>query len=260
MSKPTDYPHAPARLLLLLTGGTGIRSVNNQIQADKYASAGFLVLMPDLFGGDIAPANTAIVDDSSSLLEQLKIKTVELSKSFLIDMFLAKTTSDKVMPILHKIIDAANEQYPDAVKQGGGIYAVGYCIGGRFVLLLAKERAGDEQSAGALTKGPYIKAGALAHAASVVPDDFNNLKAPLSLVCVEDDPLFPDVVRSAGEDAMSKANLEHEVQVYPGVPHGELVPALAALLSADVAKGLLSWVHTPTPPSAMPKPPPMSRC
>ncbi|EQK99517.1 hypothetical protein G6O67_001127 [Ophiocordyceps sinensis] len=248
VSKPTDYPHAPARLLLLLTGGTGIRSVNNQIQADKYASAGFLVLMPDLFGGDIAPANTAIVDDSSSLLEQLKIKTVELSKSFLIDMFLAKTTSDKVMPILHKIIDAANEQYPDAVKQGGGIYAVGYCIGGRFVLLLAKERAGDEQSAGALTKGPYIKAGALAHAASVVPDDFNNLKAPLSLVCVEDDPLFPDVVRSAGEDAMSKANLEHEVQVYPGVPHGFAVVGTYADASIGYAQAaayeqMLKWVQ-----------------
>ena len=59
ISKPADYPHAPSRLLLLLTGGTGIRSTNNQIQADKFASAGYLVLMPDLFGGDTAPAATA---------------------------------------------------------------------------------------------------------------------------------------------------------------------------------------------------------
>jgi dienelactone hydrolase len=27
-------------------------------------------------------------------------------------------------------------------------------------------------------------------------------------------------VRMAGEDMLSNANLEHEVQVYPGVPHG----------------------------------------
>ncbi|POR39194.1 Protein AIM2 [Tolypocladium paradoxum] len=224
ISKPADYPHTPSRLLLLLTGGTGIRSTNNQIQADKYAAAGFLVLMPDLFAGDTAPAATAIADDSTSLLEQVKLKAAEVTKSFMIDMWLARVTADKVMPILHRVIDAAREQYADAVQQGGGIYAVGYCVGGRFVLLLAKEaqgqqQGGDEES-GMVKKGPYIKAGAVAHAASVIPDDFKNLKVPLSLVCVEDDPLFPNAVRSAGEDAMSDANLEHEVQVYPGVPHG----------------------------------------
>jgi dienelactone hydrolase len=47
------------------------------------------------------------------------------------------------------------------------------------------------------------------------------LKVPVSLVCVEHDPLFPDEVRTAGEDAMSKANIEHAVTIYPGVPHGE---------------------------------------
>ena len=94
--------------------------------------------------------------------------------------------------------------------------------------MLAKEtqeqQGGDEES-GMVKKGPYIKAGAVAHAASVIPDDFKNLKVPLSLVCVEDDPLFPNAVRSAGEDAMTDANLEHEVQVYPGVPHGKLTHA-----------------------------------
>ncbi|KAM4057657.1 dienelactone hydrolase family protein [Hirsutella rhossiliensis] len=251
ISKPADYPHAPARLLLLLTGGTGIRSTNNQIQADKYASAGFLVLMPDLFGGDTAPATTAIVDDSPSLLEQFKLKTFEAMKSFMTDMWLARTTADKVMPILHRVIDAANEQYPDAVKQGGGIYAVGYCVGGRFVLLLAKqsqEQGDGEESAGALAKGPYIKAGALAHAASVTPDDFKDLKAPLSLVCIEDDPLFPDAVRSAGEDAMSEANLEHQVQVYPGVPHGFAVVGAYANPSIGDAQAtayeqMLKWIQ-----------------
>ncbi|PHH87831.1 hypothetical protein CDD83_8356 [Cordyceps sp. RAO-2017] len=250
VSKPADYPHAPSRLLLLLTGGTGIRSTNNQIQADKYASAGFLVLMPDLFAGDTAPAGTAIVDDSSSLLEQFKLKAVEVTKSFMIDMWLARITADKVMPVLHKVIDAAGEQYADAVKQGGGIYAVGYCVGGRFVLLLAKEtqqRGADEESAGS-ARGPYIKAGALAHAASVVPDDFKDLKAPLSLVCIEDDPLFPDAIRSAGEDAMTDANLEHEVQVYPGVPHGFAVVGAYADAAISDAQAtaydqMLKWIQ-----------------
>lgn len=222
ISKPADYPHTSAKLLLLLTNGTGIKSVNNQIQADRFATEGFLVLMPDIFGGDVAPG-IQITEDSSSILEQFKLKAAEVTKSFMIDMWLARITPDKVLPILHKVIDAAKGQYADAVKYGDGIYAVGYCVGGRFVLYLAKEtqaaESADEEAGGAKT-GPYIKAGAVAHGASVQPEDFEGVSVPLTLVCVEDDPLFSEEVRKAGEDIMSKANLEHEVQVYPGVPHG----------------------------------------
>ena len=49
IAKPADYPHSPSKLLLLLTGGTGLKSINNQLQADKYASEGFLVVMPDQY-------------------------------------------------------------------------------------------------------------------------------------------------------------------------------------------------------------------
>ena len=49
IAKPADYPHAPSKLLLLLTGGTGLKSTNNQLQADKYAAEGFLVIMPDQY-------------------------------------------------------------------------------------------------------------------------------------------------------------------------------------------------------------------
>ena len=49
ITKPADYPHSPSKLLLLLTGGTGIHSTNNQLQADKYAAEGFLVVMPDQY-------------------------------------------------------------------------------------------------------------------------------------------------------------------------------------------------------------------
>lgn len=181
--------------------------------------------MPDIFGGDVAPG-IQITEDSSSILEQFKLKAAEVTKSFMIDMWLARITPDKVLPILHKVIDAAKEQYADAVKHGDGIYAVGYCVGGRFVLYLAKETPaaeGADEEAGAAKTGPYIKAGAVAHGASVQPEDFEGVSVPLTLVCVEDDPLFSEEIRKAGEDIMSKANLEHEVQVYPGVPHGKLI-------------------------------------
>ena len=87
ISKPSDYPHAPAQLLLLLTGGTGLKSTNNQIQADKFASEGFVVVMPDLFDGDAAPNSTAIPEEEAtgSILDTFKIKAVETAKSFMID-------------------------------------------------------------------------------------------------------------------------------------------------------------------------------
>ncbi|KAI0601250.1 dienelactone hydrolase [Biscogniauxia sp. FL1348] len=238
LAKPNTYPVNPSKLLLLLTGGTGLKSTNNQIQADKFADEGYVVVMPDLFEGNPAPNGSAVPDSEmqgTSFLDTFKLKAVETAKSFLIDMWLAKHTEEKVMPILEKVIHACEGEFADAVGYGGGIYAVGYCFGGRYVLLLASERTppqtgwsgaqrpADEEAGegqGPTKKGPYIKAGALAHATLVSPDDFHDLKVPVSLVCVEHDPMFPDEVRESGEDAMSKAGLEHEVQVYPGVPHG----------------------------------------
>ncbi|KAL2115712.1 hypothetical protein VTJ04DRAFT_9967 [Mycothermus thermophilus] len=263
ISKPPDYPHTPARLLLLLTGGTGLYSVNNQIQADRFASAGYLVVMPDLFDGDPAPNSRAAAEivaeaNSGSLLDVFKVKAAEAAKSFLIDMWLARHTEEKVLPILHKVLEGARDEFADAVAHGGGVYAVGYCFGARYVLLLAAERPGknasgggggqDEEANQPQTDGPHIKAGALAHATLVSRNDFVGLKAPLSVVCVEDDPLFPDEVRVAGEDYMNEHGVEHEVQVYPGVPHGfavvgEYQEAHIKEAQATAFEQMLKWIN-----------------
>lgn len=201
-------------------------------------------MMPDLFAGDPAPnSNLSAADladqsssaagaapSSSSLLDVFKVKALETAKSFLIDMWLARHTEEKVMPILEKVLEGAKDEFADAVSHGGGVYAVGYCFGARYVLLLAAERPAkrqeqrrgdDEEANKPATVPPQIKAGALAHATLVSKQDFVGLKAPLSVVCVEDDPVFPDEVRIAGEKYMTENGVEHEVQVYPGMPHGE---------------------------------------
>lgn len=185
------------------------------------------------FEGEPAP-NTVPEPTSPSelsMIEKLKLGLVDAFKSFTIDMWLARHTPEKVLPILYKVLDAAKEEFADAIANGGGIYAAGYCFGAKYVLLLAGENPDsviwspqeETESAaeeGKVRKGPFVKAGAVAHGTQVTPDDIGGVKVPVSIICVEDDPLFPDEIRQAGEDLLSKSGVEHEVKVYPGVPHG----------------------------------------
>lgn len=211
ISKPPDYPHSPSKLLLLLTPGTGIKSTNNQLQADRFASEGFVVVMPDQFGGDAAPNTTAPAAEeggSESLIEQVKLRAAETAKSFMIDMWLARHTPEKVLPILRKVVESAKEEFADAVANGGGIYAVGYCFGGKYVAILAGEHPdsvmtgqieeGDEEE-GMVKRGPLIKAGAIAHATLMTREDLTGIKAPVSMVCV-------GMSRSVSLDQMNREN------------------------------------------------------
>ncbi|KAI9794149.1 MAG: hypothetical protein M1835_006739 [Candelina submexicana] len=253
ITKPSDYPHSPSKLLLFLSSGTGIHSVNNQLQADKFAGEGFLVVMPDqsvelnniLCGAvpiaDLArprsagdPIPKSVTDPRNyqesdpSLIEQVKLRAAETAKSFVIDMWLARQTPEKVLPLLHKVIEGAKEEFADAVANGGGVYAVGYCFGGRYVLLLAGEQpdtvkggqAVKDEEAGVAKAEPIIKAGALAHGTLVTKQDIEALKAPVTMACVENDQLFPDDVREEGRKYLESKHIEHEINVYSNVPHG----------------------------------------
>ncbi|KAM0714213.1 hypothetical protein Q7P37_010000 [Cladosporium fusiforme] len=231
VTKPADYPHAPSKLLLLLGGGTGVHSTNNQLQADKYASEGFLVVMPDQFAGDPATSttSTAPTDSSPSVIEQVKLGIASLAKSFTIDMWLARHTPEKVLPRLTRVLTSIKEEYADAYANGGGIYAAGYCFGAKYVLLLGSDLHQDvaqgqrspatQAEEGMAVQGPMIKFGAIAHGI-LSKSDLEAVKVPTSVVAVEGDPLFPDEVRDAGKKDMEERALEHELQVYPGVPHG----------------------------------------
>lgn len=193
ISKPADYPNSPAKLLLLLTAGTGVHSINNQVQADMFASEGFVVIMPDQFKGDAAPNSKAIpAEENPGLIEQFKLKAAETAKSFLVDMWLARQTPEKVLPILFKVIESAKDEYADAVAHGEGIYCVGYCFGGKYAVILAGDRedtvmaepATKDEEAGMVKRVPLIKAGAVAHATLVTREDLKAVKAPLTMVCV----------------------------------------------------------------------------
>lgn len=237
ISKPADYPHNPGKLLLMLPGGTGVHSTNNQLQADAYAAQGFLVVMPDQFAGDDAPkaASTVIPQSAAgeaaglSMLERFKVGVAEVAKSWSIDMWLAKHTPERVLPVLHKVLEGAKEAYGDALANGGGIYGVGISFGAKYILLLSgklpdtvawgQRPAGDEE-AGVVETGPELKAGVIAHGTLITKEDIECVRVPVLMVCVENDPLFPDDVREQGKASLELNGVEHDVRVFGDVPHG----------------------------------------
>ena len=184
------------------------------------------------FAGDPAPTTTttAQAEENPSLLEQVKLGVASVAKSFTIDMWLARHTPEKVLPILQKVITSVKEEFADAVANGGGMYAVGYCFGARYVLLLGseldKEAAEGQRNVesaaeeGMVRQGPMIKAGAMAHGTQISKEEMAGVSVPICIVAVEDDQLFPNEVRDEGAKAMEEKKLEHELKVYPGVPHG----------------------------------------
>lgn len=164
------------------------------------------------------------------MIEQVKLGVASVAKSFSIDMWLARHTPEKVLPILHRVLDAAKQEFADAVSNGDGIYAVGYCFGAKYVLLLGSELHADvaagqrsaetEAEEGMIKKGPQIKVGAIAHGTQITAAELENCQIPLAIVAVEQDSLFPDDIREAGIKKLQEKGVEHEAQVYAGVPHG----------------------------------------
>ncbi len=230
VTKPADI-HA-SKLLLLLTGGTGVKSVNNQLQADKYAAEGFLVVMPDQFDNDPAPNSVDMteVSQETSWLESVKLRTAEGMKSFVIDMWLARHTSEKVLPILQKVVTGAKDEFTDAIANGGGIYGVGYCFGAKYILILAGEHPDTvafgqapptDVEQGTVKKEPALKAAAVAHPTMLTKEDLSAVKAPVYFAAVENDPMLSqDEVLTPGRKALEQNKIEHDIQVFSDVPHG----------------------------------------
>ncbi|PWW75855.1 alpha/beta-hydrolase [Tuber magnatum] len=125
----------------------------------------------------------------------------------MIDMWLARHTPENTMPIIEKVLRAVKETYADkAYDSSMGVLAIGYCFGAKYVLRLAA------------TDG--IVAGAVAHGLLISQEDIAGVKKPVTLACVENDIFFPDEVRDGGRKQLQDNNVDHELRIYPGVPHG----------------------------------------
>lgn len=145
---------------------------------DRLAKEGFVALAPDLYGGRVAHD----ADDAGSMMMSLPVEQAAKDLSGAVDYLLGH----------------------DAVTSSA-VGTVGFCMGGGFVLLLAKE-AGDKVSAAV----PFYGVG------PAVPDAYRGLTAKVQGHYAEEDGFYPvDQARAQEQQIREESGAEVEFFYYP---------------------------------------------
>ncbi|MCO5571289.1 hypothetical protein L7F22_025027 [Adiantum nelumboides] len=175
--------HTPTAAVVLVNDIFGFDAPLLRKLADKMASAGYYVVVPDFFNKDpFVPANTG--NPFATLGDWIKnhqaLDSVEGAK--------------QVIECLHK-------------KSFSSSGAVGFCWGAKVVVQLAK--------------GDCLKAAVLAHPSLVTVEDIQDVKTPIAILAAEHDTTTPpDLAQKFIDTLKSKSELESFAHIYPGVAHG----------------------------------------
>jgi carboxymethylenebutenolidase len=145
---------------------------------DRFAAEGFVALAPDLYGGKVAHDT----DEAGKYMEELPAEQAARDLAGTVDYLLAD---------------------PDVTS--GTIGAVGFCMGGGFVLQLAAQQ-GDKIGAAV----PFYGVG------QGVPDQYRGLTAPVQGHYGESDGFYPvDQAREQEQQIRDEAGVEVEFFYYP---------------------------------------------
>jgi carboxymethylenebutenolidase len=146
--------------------------------SDRLAAEGFVALAPDLFGGKVAHDS----DEAGELMMALPVDQAARDLGGAVDFLLAHeaVTSDRVG-------------------------AIGFCMGGGFVLLLAAQQ-GDKVGAAV----PFYGVG------PAVPDQYQSITAAVQGHYAEQDAFYPaDAARAQEEQIRNESRAEVEFFFYP---------------------------------------------
>ncbi|HEY0486044.1 MAG TPA: dienelactone hydrolase family protein [Mycobacteriales bacterium] len=146
--------------------------------ADRLASEGFVALAPDLYGGKVAHDG----EEALKLMSELPVDRAARDLGGAVDYLLAHdaVTSEKVG-------------------------AIGFCMGGGFVLMLAAQQ-GDKIGAAV----PFYGVG------PAVPEQFQGLRAAVQGHYGEQDQMYPvDAAREQEEQIRRESGAEVEFFYYP---------------------------------------------
>ncbi len=173
--------------------------------ADRLASAGFVALAPDLFGGK----TTHDSDQAGAWMSELPVDKAATDLGGAVDYLLAH----------------------DAVTSSS-VGAVGFCMGGGFVLLLAAQQ-GDKVGAAV----PFYGVG------PAVPESFAGLTAAVQGHYAVEDAFYPvEQARAQEQQIRDETSAEVEFFYYPAGHAFHNDQDLMGTYDADSAK--LAWERT----------------
>jgi carboxymethylenebutenolidase len=182
--------------VIVYMDGLGIRPAMLAV-AERLASNGYFVLMPDLFyrAGPYEP-----MDAKELLSDPDKLKALR-------EKLLPHVSQRKVMSDTQALLHYLAAQ-PDV--KPGGIGTTGYCMGG----LMSLTAAGSFPD--------RIIAAASFHGGRLATDDPEsphllapNMKARIYVAGAIDDQNFPDTMKARLEAALENAGVAHQVETYP---------------------------------------------
>lgn len=182
--------------------------------ADRLAAAGFVVLVPDLYRGELAQHDE--MDKASELMQSLPPDRAARDMSGAID-FLAS----------HEAVT------------GDGLGVVGFCMGGMLAWLLATNRPDKVKALVPFYGFPQGDS----------EPDWSKLEAPVQGHMAENDDFFPPDAARALEAKLHAMGKDVTLTVYPGTGHAFMNPhnALGTLdekLAEAIWPEVLSFLHT----------------
>jgi carboxymethylenebutenolidase len=169
--------------------------------ADRLASAGYYVLLPDLFyrSGPYAPFNAATAFTDPAERDRLTKLFVSINSEMV--------TRDTGAYLAYL------SEHPDVARSQTG--CVGYCLGGAFALWAAA------------TYPDRVLAAASFHGARLATDKPDSphllaakMKGEIYIGVAGIDPHFPEDERTRLEHALTDGHVDHTIEIYENVRHG----------------------------------------
>lgn len=181
--------------VLMYMDALGIRPAMFEL-AEKLASYGYVVLLPDLFwrSGPYPPM------DPRTVLGDPELRKKTIGK------LMAETTPARVMRDTRAFIDGLRAQ-PNV--RPGRIGTTGYCMGG-LMSLIAAGTYPDEISAAASYHGGGLATDDPASPHWLAP----KMKARIYVAGAIEDPGFPDEMKARLETALRDAGVDHRIETY----------------------------------------------
>jgi carboxymethylenebutenolidase len=196
--RPTGSGPWPA--VLVFMDGIGIRPAMLEL-AERLASHGYFVLLPDLFyrSGPYEPMNPHTLFSDP---EQRKV---------LMEKFFAHATQANIMSDTAAFLDYLAAQ-PDV--KPGRVGVTGYCMGG-LMSLTAAGTYPDRIAACASYHGGRLATDAPTSPHLLAP----KITARVYIGGAVEDPSFPDDMKARLEEALTNAGVDHLIETYPA-KHG----------------------------------------